>query len=242
MAERRMFAKNIVQSSRFLKMPVSSRELYFQLGMSADDDGIVEAWNVMKLTNATEDDLRVLVSKGFIQILNNDDMIAYLSDWSSNNLIRKDRYHESIYKDLLVGFPNKTIDIVVNQTTTKCLPCDNQRETEVRLGKYSKDNININVQKEHSNEVNELIESLWKIYVRKEGKNQVSKKAKEEMFKIGYDRMKACIEKYAREKAGTDKQYLLMGSTFFNGRYKDYLEEEKVVETPKVASRYADYQ
>ena len=46
-----MFAKNVVQSSKFLKMPVSSRELYFQLGMSADDDGIVEAWNILKITN-----------------------------------------------------------------------------------------------------------------------------------------------------------------------------------------------
>ena len=55
----------------------------------------------------------------------------------------------------------------------------------------------------------------------------MNKKAKEEIFEIGFDRMKASIEKYAREKQGTDKQYLLMGSTFFNGRYKDYLEEEQ---------------
>lgn len=102
MAARRMFAKSIVQSSRFLKMPVSSRELYFQLGMSADDDGIVEAWNVMRVINATEDDLRVLVSKGYVNVLNNEDMIAYLIDWKTNNSIRSDRKHDSIYKDLLL--------------------------------------------------------------------------------------------------------------------------------------------
>ena len=45
--------------------------------------------------------------------------------------------------------------------------------------------------------------------------------------------MKDCIDKYARMKQGSDKKYILMGSTFFNGRYKDYLEEEKTVEESK---------
>lgn len=80
--------------------------------------------------------------------------------------------------------------------------------------------------KVHQQEVDELFESLWKLYIRKEGKSQVNKKAKEEIFNIGYDRMKLSIEKYAKEKQNTDKQYLLMGSTFFNGRYKDYLPPE----------------
>ena len=38
MAERRMFAKSVVESARFLKMPVSSQNLYCQLGMNADED------------------------------------------------------------------------------------------------------------------------------------------------------------------------------------------------------------
>ena len=136
MAKRRMFSKTIVQSSRFLKMPVSSRELYFQMGMSADDDGVVEAWNVMKLTNAREDDLRVLVSKGYVQILDNEDLIAYLSDWNKNNKIRKDRYHEGIYKNLKLQIL-QALEADDNQMTTKCQPSDNQMATEVRLGKDS---------------------------------------------------------------------------------------------------------
>lgn len=90
--------------------------------------------------------------------------------------------------------------------------------------------------KVHALEVDDLFESLWKLYVRKEGKSAVNKKAKEEIFKVGYDRMKKCIEHYAEEKRGCDKQYLLMGSTFFNGRYKDYLvdEEPEKEQTPEV--------
>ena len=63
MAERRMFAKAIVGSARFLRMPATSRLLYYDLGMAADDDGVAEAFSVMRITGATDDDLRVLASK-----------------------------------------------------------------------------------------------------------------------------------------------------------------------------------
>ena len=101
MAARRMFAKSIVESARFLKMPVSSQNLYFHLGMNADDDGIVEAYAVMNLVKAHEDDLRVLFSKGFIRILN-EDLVSYIEDWREQNKIRPDRKKDSIYKDLLL--------------------------------------------------------------------------------------------------------------------------------------------
>lgn len=127
MAERRMFAKSITNSARFLMMPVSSRLLYYDLGMAADDDGIVEAFTVMRLSGAAEDDLRVLHSRGFITILT-DEFLAYINDWRVNNQVRPDRYHPSIHRDLLVqiqgmdtnGIPSGIPE--VNQTTTNGNP------------------------------------------------------------------------------------------------------------------------
>lgn len=78
MAERRMFAKSTIGSARFLRMPSTSRLLYYDLGMQADDDGVVEAFSVMRTTGATEDDLRVLASKGFVRVLN-DDLVTYIN-------------------------------------------------------------------------------------------------------------------------------------------------------------------
>ena len=101
MAERRMFAKTVVESARFLKMPVSSQNLYFHLGMNADDDGVVEAYSVINLVKAHEDDLRVLYSKGFVTILN-EDLVTYIEDWREQNKIRADRKKDSIYKELLL--------------------------------------------------------------------------------------------------------------------------------------------
>ena len=127
MAERRMFAKSIINSGKFLKMPPTSRLLYYDLGMAADDDGVVEAYSVMTQTKATEDDLRVLVAKGYVRILN-EDLVSLICDWQTNNTIRSDRYHPSIYAELI----QQPTD---NQLTTNWQPSDNQMETEVRLGK-----------------------------------------------------------------------------------------------------------
>ena len=132
MAERRMFAKSVIGSARFLRMPPSSRLLYYDLGMAADDDGVVEAFSVMRTTGAVEDDLKVLVSKGFVTVLN-EDLVAYIVDWSKNNQIRKDRYQPSIYQNLLVQIG------AVNQLATDGQPDGNQRLTQYRRVEGSPD-------------------------------------------------------------------------------------------------------
>lgn len=130
MAERRMFAKAVVNSARFLRMPQTSRLLYYDLGMAADDDGIVEAFTVIRTTGAAEDDLRVLAAKGFVTVLN-DDLVSYIADWNTNNQLRKDRYHPSIYAELLVKLGDG------NQMETDWKPSGNQMETESSIVKSS---------------------------------------------------------------------------------------------------------
>lgn len=126
MAERRMFAKSIINSARFLQMPSTSRLLYYDLGMAADDDGVVEAFSVMRLTVATEDDLKVLSANGFVKVLN-EDLVTYITDWSRNNYIQKDRYHPSVYQKLLVEI----------QADTDCIQDVSRMDTQSSLGKSS---------------------------------------------------------------------------------------------------------
>ncbi|MCI6830507.1 MAG: hypothetical protein MR896_00250 [Clostridiales bacterium] len=136
MAERRMFAKSVINSARFLRMPATSRLLYYDLGMQADDDGIVEAFTVMRTTGATEDDLRVLMSKGFVTVLN-EDFVTFINDWKRNNLIKNDRYRPSVYADLLIRLTDGTqVEPDWNLDGTQVEPQD-------RIGKdrIGKDNI-----------------------------------------------------------------------------------------------------
>ena len=48
MANRRMFSLDVVDTDKFLDMPATSQNLYFHLGMRADDDGFVS--NPKKIT------------------------------------------------------------------------------------------------------------------------------------------------------------------------------------------------
>lgn len=122
MGNRRMISKTITQTHRFLQMPLEVQALYFHLIQNSDDDGIVEAFPIVRMVGASEDSLKLLQAKAFIKPLN-DEMIYFILDFFEQNTVRKDRYTPSIYKDLLIG-----------------LPIDNQKET-VGLPNISKDNI-----------------------------------------------------------------------------------------------------
>lgn len=104
MAQRRMFSKSITNSGKFLKMPASSRLLYYDLGMNADDDGYAEWFTVMRMSGSSEQDLQVLRANGLVEVF--DENVLVILDWRENNQIRLDRYQPSKYKDIYVGLPN----------------------------------------------------------------------------------------------------------------------------------------
>ena len=80
----------------------------------------------------------------------------------------------------------------------------------------------------------DIFEMMWALYPKKRGKTAVSKKSKKAIRKVGYEHMCRAIERYKKEIVGKDEQYIMMGSTFFNGRYQDYLDEN--YEPPKTYS------
>jgi hypothetical protein len=97
MAERRMFAKTIVDSDAFIDMPTSARLLYYDLGMRADDDGFVNSpKKIMKFSGASDDDLRILSAKKFI--IPFESGVVVIKHWKIHNYIRKDTYTETKYK------------------------------------------------------------------------------------------------------------------------------------------------
>lgn len=96
MAEKRMFAKSIVLSDAFLDMPLSTRCLYFTLGMMADDDGFVGApKSIMRQCGASQDDLSILIAKRYVLAF--DSGVIVIKHWRINNYLRSDRYTETTY-------------------------------------------------------------------------------------------------------------------------------------------------
>lgn len=98
MAERRMFAKTIIDSDAFLEMPMSARLLYYDLSMRADDDGFNNSpKKVMRAIGASNDDLSILVARKFVIPFENG--VVVIKHWQIHNYIRKDTYKETTYKE-----------------------------------------------------------------------------------------------------------------------------------------------
>ena len=98
MAERRMFAKTIIDSDAFLDMPPTAQLLYFHLAMRADDDGFInKPKSIMKSVGSRDDDLKLLIAKKFV--ISFPDGIVVIKHWRIHNYIRKDTYNETNYKD-----------------------------------------------------------------------------------------------------------------------------------------------
>lgn len=116
-------------------MPPTSRLLYYDLGMNADDDGFCEHFTIMKMTDATPDDLRVLQARGLVKVF--DDKVLIIQDWKENNYLQKDRYTSSkyleIYKEELKRLSSGRLND--NQMYTKCI--QNVNTGKVRKGKKS---------------------------------------------------------------------------------------------------------
>lgn len=98
MAERRMFAKTIIDSDAFLEMPTTSQLLYFHLSMRADDDGFVnKPKSLMRMVGCKDDDLKILFAKKFL--IPFESGVVVIKHWKIHNYIRKDTYTETKYKE-----------------------------------------------------------------------------------------------------------------------------------------------
>ena len=137
MAERRMFAKTIIDSDAFIDMPLSTQALYFHLSMRADDDGFINnPKKIQRMVGASDDDLKVLVMKRFI--IPFESGIVVIKHWKIHNYIRNDRYKPTVYAE-----EKKLIETKDNGAYTEAetigIPSVNQAayqmDTQVRVGK-----------------------------------------------------------------------------------------------------------
>lgn len=139
MAERRMFAKTIVTSDAFLDMPPTARSLYMLLCVMADDDGFVNApRSIMRMSGATDDDMRLLIAKRFVLAFESG--VVVIKHWRIHNLIQKDRYKETKYldeKSLLCLDENNAYTEADSNVYTECIQNVSKLEPQVRLGKDS---------------------------------------------------------------------------------------------------------
>ena len=129
MAERRMFAKTIIDSDAFLDMPLSAQALYFHLSMRADDDGFINnPKKIQRAIGASDDDCKLLILKKFIIAFESG--VIVIKHWKIHNYIQKDRYKPTIYQE-----EKNELVVKENKAYTECIQNAYSSDTQVRLGK-----------------------------------------------------------------------------------------------------------
>lgn len=145
MANRRMFSLSVVDTDKFLEMPATTQLLYFHLGMRADDDGFVSSpRKVLSFTNCTNDDLKVLISKGYI--IPFESGIVVITHWKQHNYIQSDRYRKTIHTE-----ERKQLELVENvyMMNPDCIQDESEMEPQYRISKdIVRDRVSISEDKE----------------------------------------------------------------------------------------------
>lgn len=146
MAERRMFAKTIIDSDAFLDMPLTTQALYFHLSMRADDEGFINnPKKIQRMLGCTDDDSRLLIAKQFL--LPFDSGVLVVKHWRIHNYIQRDRSKDTMYQNerkMLLVNPDKSYELTNVDTDciqngykmdTSCIQETETLDTQVRLGK-----------------------------------------------------------------------------------------------------------
>lgn len=90
MANRRMFNVDVVESDAFLNMPATTQNLYFHMGMQADDDGFLGSpLRVIRSVSASNDDFQVLCARGFV--IPFDSGVVVITHWRIRSYIEKSK-------------------------------------------------------------------------------------------------------------------------------------------------------
>ncbi len=174
MAERRMFAKTIIDSDLFLDMPATAQLLYFHLGMRADDDGFINnPKRIMRDIRCSDDDLKMLIAKKYI--IPFESGVIVIRHWKIHNFIRGDRYKKTACEELksLKLNDNKVYEFMDTTGIPSDIPMVDTGK--VRLGKDSigKDSIELgktttttSVEVNTDNHVDVVVDEAWDKIVR----------------------------------------------------------------------------
>lgn len=139
MANKRMFALDVIDTDRFCDMPISARLLYYELGMRGDDEGFVQnPKKIMLTTGTTADDLKILAAKGYVILF--DSGVLVITHWRQNNFIQKDRFHETTClaeKAQIQTTDSKIYELLPsgNKLDTPCIRTVSDLEAQIRLDK-----------------------------------------------------------------------------------------------------------
>ena len=144
MAQRRMISLSVIDTDKFIDLPASTRLLYYDLSMRADDDGFVSSPNkIARMVGCSIEDLDKLIENEYL--IRFESGVVAIKHWKISNRLKKDRYTPTRYKEELgmlvevesvycIRNRNKT-EPKCSDNGTKCVPNRNKTEPQDSIGK-----------------------------------------------------------------------------------------------------------
>lgn len=229
MAERRMFAKQIVDSDAFLDMPLSAQALYFHLAMRADDDGFVNnPKKIQRMIGASDDDCKLLIMKRFVLAFESG--VIVIKHWRIHNYIQKDRYKETAYQEekaMLIVKDNKAYSL----SDKPCTQVVSKMDTQNRLDKIrleEDEDILSEKKKQETQYIKTIVDYLnekagTKYRASTEDTAKHIRARLNENFTL--DDFFAVIDKKCAEWMGTEFEKFLRPKTLFGSKFESYLNQ-----------------
>jgi hypothetical protein len=216
MAERRMFAKTIIDSDAFLDMPCSTQSLYFHLSMRADDDGFINnAKKIQRMIGCADDDLKILMAKNFV--IPFESGVCVIKHWKIHNLIQKDRYKPSVYIDEKAKLSLKNNNVYTMET--QCFQDVAKVEAQVSLGKASLVKASKPIR---DKSLDNGFEEFWQAYPKKVGKDAAAKSWVKVKARIDDVLPALAWQKESDQWRRNDGQFIPNPATYLNqGRWHD---------------------
>lgn len=227
MARRRMFNLDIIDTDLFIEMPQSSRLLYYELCMRADDDGFVSSpKKIQRVVGCSDDDFKVLITKKFI--IPFETGVVVIRHWKIHNYIQKDRYKETLYseeKRLLSQEENGAYRLM----DTSCIQNGDTGKDSIELVKDSIDNNIYSPAKAEQIPYKEIIDYLnLKSNSNYKYTSQKTKDLIKARINNGFtiEDFKKVIDKKSQEWLGTDFEKFLRPETVFGNKFEGYLNQK----------------
>ena len=195
--------------------------------MRADDDGFVgNPMKILRITNASKDDLKLLIAKRFLLTFPDDtEGVMVIKHWRMHNCISQNRYHETQYIDqksqlrlrrnntysLTEGVPIDDRSLIESQAEEKAISVSERKDSSKGKTEYSLQ-----------------FKEMWEIYPKKRDKGQAYRQY-QARIRDGYtaEEILMAVQNYADECRRThrDEKYIKHAKTFLGAAtpFEDYL-------------------
>ena len=229
MGGKRMIHESLFSSNDLADLPVEARYLYIATIIHADDAGRMKAdprylkLKAFPFDNHPVDKVRTwrnqLTTKCGLLVVYEFEGQEYLyhPKWDKWQTLRKDRLKPTDCPD-----PD-------NQKSTICQPTDNQMST---IGKPLPAEVNLT--EVNRREVNNTakawnFDAVWAKYPRKEGKTDAARHFKAQVkTEKDWNDINRALDNFSAKlrKDATEPKFIPHGSTWFNNRWQDYIDND----------------